>query len=478
MNIVLAGTGSAVGKTTISTGIMGALSKEVKVQGFKVGPDFIDPSYHSLATGNISRNLDSFFMNDYQINKCYKRGLDLSKSKFGIIEGVRGLYEGIGPTGNVGNTASIAKSLNAPIVLIVDSRSLVKSAAALVLGFKSLDKDLNIQGVILNKVKGKKHYLKTKEAIESLTDTKVIGGIPRNEDIEVLQRHLGLVPALERENIKNNIDKWIEIVEKYIDLDALKSIMKEYSLDSNKAINSRINEHADNNTYKPSINLNEEYRKEDTFQLWKASNKQHLKIGVAKDEVFSFYYPENLEALEDNNAKIIDFSPYKDEEIPDVDALYIGGGYPELFIKDLESNSSMRKSILDFYNNDGFIYGECGGLIYLSKSIDKRNMCNVLPYSSHMNKRVQGLSYTIAKSRCDNIISSKDEIIRGHEFHYTSIDTSDNSKFALNVLRGRGIVNNMDGLMSKNALASYIHIHACSHPNFAYNFTRNICENK
>ena len=226
MNIVLAGTGSAVGKTTISTGIMGALSKEKNVQAFKVGPDFIDPSYHSLATGNVSRNLDSFFMNDYQINKCYKRGLDISKSKYGIIEGVRGLYEGIGPTGNVGNTSSIAKSLNAPVVLIIDSRSLVKSAAALVLGFKSLDRDVNIQGVILNKVKGKKHYLKTKEAIESLTDTKVIGGIPRNEDIEVLQRHLGLVPALEKERINNDIDNWANVIREYIDLDMLLDIIK------------------------------------------------------------------------------------------------------------------------------------------------------------------------------------------------------------------------------------------------------------
>lgn len=477
MNIVLAGTGSAVGKTTISTGIMGALSKEKNVQPFKVGPDFIDPSYHSLATGNISRNLDSFFMNDYQINKCFKRGLELSNSKYGIIEGVRGLYEGISPTGNVGNTASIAKSLNAPVILIIDSRSLVKSAAALVLGFKSLDSDVNIQGVILNKVKGKKHYLKTKEAIESLTNTQVIGGIPRNEDIEVLQRHLGLVPALERDNIKNNIDKWVEVVENYIDLDALITIMKDYSADSNKAINNRINQSIKNNSYKSSIGLNEDYRKEESFQLWNKSNKHHLKIGVAQDEVFSFYYQENLESLEDNNAKIIEFSPYKDEQIPDVDGLYIGGGYPELFIKELQSNESMRKSIYDFYKNEGYIYGECGGLIYLSNSIDNYKMCQALPYSSFMNKHVQGLSYTIAKSYQDNIISSKDEILRGHEFHYTSIKTDDNAQFAFNVLRGKGIVNNMDGLISKNLLASYIHIHACSHPNFAYNFTTNISEN-
>ncbi|OWT32478.1 cobyrinic acid a,c-diamide synthase [Methanobrevibacter sp. 87.7] len=467
MNIVLAGTSSAVGKTTIATGIMGALSKERNVQAFKVGPDFIDPSYHSLATGNISRNLDSFFMNDYQINHCFKRGLDISNSKIGIIEGVRGLYEGISPTGDVGNTASIAKSLNSPVVLIIDSRSLVKSAAAVVLGFENLDPDVNIQGVILNKVKGKKHYLKTKKAIESLTNTKVIGGIPRNEDIEVLQRHLGLVPALEKETIASNINKWIEVVEEYVDLDALLEIMKEYSSDSNKSIKENIN----------SIPDSDEFKKPNSNELWKVGNKKNVKIGVARDEVFSFYYQECFDALKDNGAKIIDFSPYKDEEIPDVDGLYIGGGYPELFTKDLEENSSMRKSIYDFYNDKRPIYGECGGLIYLSKSIDGRSMCNVIPYDSQMNKHVQGLSYTITEANEDNIISDKGDVFRGHEFHYTSIATDNNAKFALDVKRGNGITGSKDGILDKNVMASYIHVHACSNPNFAFNFTRYISEN-
>lgn len=466
MNIVLAGTSSAVGKTTIATGIMGALSKEKNVQAFKVGPDFIDPSYHSLATGNVSRNLDSFFMNDYQINHCFKRGLDISKSKIGIVEGVRGLYEGISPTGDVGNTASIAKSLNSPVVLIIDSRSLVKSAAAVVLGFKNLDPEVNIQGVILNKVKGKRHYLKAKKAIESLTNTKVIGGIPRNRDIEVLQRHLGLVPALEKETIASNINKWVEIVEEYVNLDDLLEIMKDYSSNSNKSIKNN-----------QSISDNEEFKKPDSNELWKIGNKKHVKIGVARDEVFSFYYQECFDALEDNGAKIIEFSPYKDDEIPDVDGLYIGGGYPELFTKELEGNYSMRKSIYDFYNDGNPIYGECGGLIYLSKSIDGRSMCNVLPYDSKMNKHVQGLSYTIAEANEDNIISNKGDTFRGHEFHYTSLDTDDNAKFALDVKRGKGINGTQDGIYNKNVMASYIHVHACSNPNFAYNFTRYIGEN-
>ena len=217
MKLVLAGTGSAVGKTTISTGIMKALSDE-NVQPFKVGPDFIDPSYHTIATGNISRNLDSFFMNDFQIVNSFERALKKSKSNIGIIEGVRGLYEGISPIGDTGNTASVAKALDAPVVLLMDSRSLVKSAAAVVLGFKALDPQIRIEGVILNKVKGPRHFKKAKESVEKLADVPVIGGIPRDDKITVEERHLGLVPALEKDRITKNINLWGEIAQEHIDL--------------------------------------------------------------------------------------------------------------------------------------------------------------------------------------------------------------------------------------------------------------------
>ena len=477
MKVVLAGTGSAVGKTTISTGIMKALQDE-NVQPFKVGPDFIDPSYHTIATGNVSRNLDSFFMTESQIINSFERGLKKSNSKMGIIEGVRGLYEGISPISDIGNTASIAKALDAPVVLLMDSRSLVKSAAAVVLGFKALDPEIRIEGVILNKVKGKRHYLKAKESVEKLAKVPVIGGIPRNEEIAVEERHLGLVPALEKEKINRNIELWGKIAEEYIDLDTLKDIMKTSSKSTvkdnrNKAIEAHEDEF--NKHHNEAIEL-EVTNGAKPGELWKTGNKTPLKIGVAIDEIFTFYYKETLESLEDNGAKIVPFSPYKDEEIPDVDALYIGGGYPEVFKKDLSENESMLKSINKFHNEDRPIYGECGGLIYLSKSIDGLDMVNAIPYSSEMTPKVQGLNYVVARSNQDNLISDEGDVFRAHEFHYTKLNIDSTKDLVFDVLRGRGVLDNMDGVSVKNTLANYIHIHACSHPNFGYNFTRNISE--
>lgn len=443
MRLVLAGTGSAVGKTTIATGIMKALSDECTVQPFKVGPDYIDPTYHTLATGNPSRNLDSFFMTDGQIRQGYERGMKISKADYGIIEGVRGLYEGISPTGDVGNTASIAKALNAPVVLILNSRSLVKSAAAVVLGFKSLDPTINIHGVILNQVKNRKHYLKTKEAVEKLAKTDVIGGIPRSDAIRVEDRHLGLVPAVERENIVNSIDKWGKMINENIDLDALKSMMK----DAGK------------------LPLGRE-------RLCEIRTGKKVRMGVAMDEVFTFYYRDNLDALEENHAELVYFSPLHHEELPDVDGLYIGGGYPEIFADSLESNQSMRNSILNFHNEGRPIYAECGGLMYLSRSINGRKMCDVFRYDSVMTKKPQALSYTISKAAKKSIIADQNDIMKGHEFHYSKIDLNGvKPEFAFEILRGNGIINNHDGLMSKNTIASYIHSHTAAYPLFATNFT-------
>ncbi|WP_178648202.1 Ni-sirohydrochlorin a,c-diamide synthase [uncultured Methanobrevibacter sp.] len=441
MRIILAGTGSAVGKTTISTGIMKALSEKYNVQPFKVGPDYIDPSYHTLATGNTSRNLDSFFMSQSQIRDSYNKAME--NKDLAIIEGVRGLYEGIDSINDIGSTASVAKALDAPVILIINSRSLVKSAAALVLGFKELDKEVNIAGVILNKVKNKNHYLKTKRSIEEITNVEVIGGIERNDKITIDQRHLGLVPAVERENSINHINNWSEVIKQSIDLDRLVEIMKEA----------------------PKINSNLE-------PIWNKLNKEKVKIGVAYDEVFNFYYKENIESLEANKAKIEYFSPLKDESLPDVDGIYIGGGYPELFSKELSNNKTMLKDIKDFHLADRPIFAECGGLMYLMNSIHDDKMSGIYPYKSILTDRVQALKYTITEVQKDNIISKKGEVINGHEFHYSKVLVDNlQNKLAFKITRGKGSYNNQDGFMSRNTLASYVHTHVAAMPDFGGNLT-------
>ena len=426
MRIILAGTGSAVGKTTIATGIMKALSEKYNVQPFKVGPDYIDPSYHTLATGNTSRNLDSFFMKEGQVRDSFLKGME--GKDIAVIEGVRGLYEGIDSINDIGSTASVAKSLKAPVILIINSRSLVKSAAALVLGFKALDPEINIAGVILNKVKNQTHYEKTKRSIEEITKTEVIGGIIRDESISIEQRHLGLVPARERETSIRFIDIWSKTIKESIDLDRL------------------------------------------VEPIWNRLNKQPVKIGVAYDEVFNFYYKENIEALEANNAKIEYFSPLNDESLPDVDGLYIGGGYPELFSKELSANLQMLRDIKQFHNESRSIFAECGGLMYLMNSIHDDKVVDIYPYKAVLTDRVQALKYTIAEVQEDNIISKKGETFHGHEFHYSKVIVNDlKNPLAFRITRGKGSYELQDGFMEKNTLASYVHTHVAAMPDFAGN---------
>ena len=441
MRIILAGTGSAVGKTTIATGIMKALSEKYNVQPFKVGPDYIDPSYHTLATKNTSRNLDSFFMKEGQIRDSYLKGME--NKDIAVIEGVRGLYEGIDSINDIGSTASVAKALKAPVILIINARSLVKSAAALVLGFKTLDPEINIAGVILNKVKNKAHYEKTKRSIEEITKTEVIGGIIRDDNISIEQRHLGLVPAKERESSLKFIDIWSKTIQESIDLDRLIEIAKSA----------------------PKI-------KSDLIPIWNKLNKQHVKIGVAYDEVFNFYYKENIESIEANNAKIEYFSPLNDENLPDVDGIYIGGGYPELFSKQLSENKSMLKDIKNFHLAKRPIFAECGGLMYLMNSIHDDKVVNIYPYKAVLTDRVQALKYTIAEVQQDNIISKKGEIFHGHEFHYSKVIVDDlKNKLAFKITRGKGSFDNQDGFIENNTLASYVHTHVAAMPNFAGNLT-------
>jgi len=430
--VIIAGTSSEVGKTVISTGIMKALSKKYNVQGYKVGPDYIDPTYHTIATGNKSRNLDSFFMNKEQIKYLFQKhskGKDIS-----IIEGVRGLYEGISAVDDIGSTASVAKALDSPIILLVNAKSLTRSAIAMIKGFMSFD-NVKIRGVIFNFVRSEKHIKKLKEAMGYyLPDVEIIGFIPRNEDFGVEGRHLGLVPTPENlEDMRNKVKLWGELIEKYLDLDKIVEIS------------------------------DEDFEEIDDVLLWEVK-ENYKKIAVAYDEAFNFYYWDNFDALKENKAKIEFFSPLKDGEVPDADILYIGGGYPELFKEELSKNREMIESIREF---DGYIYGECGGLMYLTKSIDNVPMVGLLNCSAVMTKHVQGLSYVKAEFLENCLIGRKGLKFKGHEFHYSKIVNIKEDNFAYKIERGRGIINKLDGIFKRRVLAGYLHNHAVANPYFA-----------
>lgn len=460
--ILIAGDRSSAGKTTISTGIMSVLKeKGYEVQPFKVGLDFIDPSYHTEVTGRFSRNLDGYLMKEDAVQEVFSHavyGADIA-----VIEGVRGLFEGLEATSDVGSTAQIAKLLNCPVILVINARSITRSAAALVSGYKSFDPEVNIAGVILNNIGSERHGEKARNAIETYTDTQVMGEIPRNEAMKISMRHLGLIPAMEgRRRVKDfdeNLGRIKAIIKEGIDIDRLISIA---------------------NSAQPLPKPEE--------KIFKAHvPEKSIRIGVAYDEAFNFYYRDNLELLELAGAELVYFSPVNDKALPEVEGLYIGGGYPELFAKELEGNSSMREAVKQASSEGLPIYAECGGLMYLTKEIkidisERGNyqmaqmqkgtfeMVGAIPGKTLMgNKRV--VSYNVGSFVKDNVIGKAGNSFIGHEFHHSEIvDLPENTTFAIKLERGVGIKKEFDGILVKNTLAAYAHLHAASYLHFAGSF--------
>ncbi|MDD1725845.1 MAG: Ni-sirohydrochlorin a,c-diamide synthase [Euryarchaeota archaeon] len=453
--LLIAADRSSAGKTTIATGLMSVLSKEGHVvQPFKVGLDYIDTSYHSEVTGRFSRNLDGYLMERHAIIETFyhaMRGADI-----GIIEGVRGLYEGLESLSDVGSTAQIAKMLNCPVILIIDARSITRSTAALVKGYISFDRRVDIRGVILNKIGSQTHAAKAKKAIEHYTGIEVIGQIPRKDSMHLTMRHLGLVPASEGLKRNGNFRKQLDTIENVIQ-----------SIDVDKVL--QIAKSAGKlPRVKPKVFV--------SSSKGSVGHKKRVRIGVACDEAFSFYYRDLFDLFSLNGTKTIPFSPLHDEKIPDVDGLYIGGGYPEIFADELESNSSMRDSIAAHAQADLPVFAECGGLMYLTESLTyggrSSKMVGVIPANADMaNKRVIG--YVTGTTVRDNVIGQKGTKFRGHEFHYSELtDLGNKPQFAFQLQKGTGISDGRDGVQVGQALASFTHFHPLSYPNLATTFAR------
>lgn len=460
--ILIAGDRSSAGKTTISIGIMSVLrDMGYKVQPFKVGLDFIDPSYHTEVTGRHSRNLDGYLMTEDAVREVFShaaKGADIA-----IIEGVRGLFEGLEATSDIGSTAQIAKILECPVILTINARSITRSTAALVSGYKSFDPEVNVIGVILNNIGSSRHGEKARKAIEIYTGTPVIGEIPRNDSMKISMRHLGLIPALEGRRRLADFDE---------NMGRIKNIIKE-GIDIDRFISLARSAQAlimpQESIFKPRANGNK------------------IRIGVALDEAFNFYYRDNLELLELAGAELVYFSPVNDSALPKVDGLYIGGGYPELFTRELEDNVSMRESIKQASAEGMPIYAECGGLMYLTQEIKTDvsgsgnyhmaemkggtfRMAGAVPGRTLMgHKRV--VSYNVGGFVKDNVIGKAGATFIGHEFHHSEIvDLPEDTTFAIRLERGTGIKGELDGILVKNTMAAYAHLHAASYTGFARAF--------
>ncbi|KAB3547609.1 MAG: hydrogenobyrinic acid a,c-diamide synthase (glutamine-hydrolyzing), partial [ANME-2 cluster archaeon] len=341
--VLIAADRSSAGKTTVCTGIMAALSKHLNVQPFKVGLDYIDPSYHTLVCKNRCRNLDGYLMTEDAVLETFAHAMNDGNADLAIIEGVRGLYEGFEGLSDLGSTAQVAKALKCPVILLIDARSITRSAAAVVMGYRAFDPAVDIRGVILNKIGSRRHAEKAVSAIEHYTGIPVIGTVPRDDAMGLTMRHLGLVPVNEGRQspeFRERISKITEIVSENIDLEQLTDIAETAEpLDVGE----------------PSI-----------FAGGDAGGRAKVRIGVALDEAFNFYYADNIDLLRLHGADIVYFSPLHDRTLPDVDGIYIGGGYPELFARELEANKRIRQSIRKASAGGMPIYAECGGLMYLA----------------------------------------------------------------------------------------------------------------
>ena len=435
---VIAGTGSGVGKTSITTGIMSLLSKRYKVQGFKVGPDFIDPMYHSAATGRPSRNLDSFLLDDNKIRNLV--GFASEDADVCVVEGVRGLYEGFTGDSDIGSTAYLAKLLDLPVVLVVDSGSLTRSTAAIINGFKSFDPDVKIAGVILNKVSGSQHSEKLDVTMSTYCkNVKVVGKIKKDRENTLGQRHLGLDTIVDEEH--SGVSTLERLVDS-VDLDMLMGIAE--STD-------------------PDLPKDSPYVKRDA----------DADIAVPFDDAYCFYYRENLECLEASGFRIRKFSPVAGERLPEADAVYLGGGYPELHADDISMNRDFLDGVRNMAQDGKPVLGECGGLMSLcSGMVDKEgirhDMIGVFGCDSVFVNKRHGPTYVMANATPENPLFSGS--IRAHEYHYSEVTTTGSETFGFDVKRGLGIVDKKDGLVFKNTLGTYMHQHALSTDDWALGF--------
>ncbi|MBM7699465.1 cobyrinate a,c-diamide synthase [Kurthia huakuii] len=440
---VIAGTNSGVGKTTLTIGLMAALQQRgLRVQGFKCGPDYIDPSFHKAVTGRPSRNIDSFMFEANVVRDIVRRAT--KDSDVGIIEGVMGFYDGKDPLSDVGSTADIAVITETPVVLVVNCAAMARSAAAIVKGFQVLSEKPTIVAVIANQVGSASHFNIVKKAIEAECGVPVIGYLKKNSELHMPSRHLGLIPALERGEMQKYFDELAALVNETIDLEALLALTEASDL-----------------TVEASV--------------FDAQQAPCCTIAVAHDAAFNFYYEENIELLQANGARIVYFSPLANEAVPEAaDGLYIGGGFPEEFATTLSENGQAKASIQAFIAADKPVFAECGGFMYLTEAIEtldgrRFDMVGAIPGTTKMQSKRVALGYREIFGKAGNFLLDEGMTAKGHEFHYSTYEQGQ-AHFAYDTksrFKATG-----EGYMQPNLVAGYTHFHFASNPEVAARFVR------
>ncbi len=445
--LLVAGTASGVGKTTVALTIMAALRRRgLAVQPFKCGPDFLDTSHHTQISGRTARNLDTWMMSveaNRSVLRNAAKGADVV-----VAEGMMGLFDGKSGSTGTGSSAEIAKLLRLPVVLVIDASRSARSAAAVLLGFEMFDPELRLAGVILNRVAGERHFKMLRDAIESSCRTKLLGWLPMEPAIAIPERHLGLQGAAERsaDSEKAMIDALASLAERHLDLDGLLGQECGLTMVETETEPARI-----------------------------VSFLQPVRIGVPSDHAFSFYYEDNLDMLREQGAEIVRFSPLDDAFLPcGLDALYLGGGYPELYASQLSRNRSMLEEVREFVASGKPVYAECGGMLYLSESLavdgESHTMAGVLPLSMRMTDRLVQFGYVTVEFTEDCLLGRKGAVVRGHSFHYSRIVSRGEIETSYRVQYSMSRKEELEGFRQRNVLASYIHLHFRANPALAENF--------
>jgi cobyrinic acid a,c-diamide synthase len=444
--ILLAGISSRVGKTVISIGLMRALTNRgLKVQPYKTGPDFIDPSYHFFATGIPSRNLDSFMLTKGDVMETFQR--NIKGADIAVVEGSMGLYDSHNALEDKGSSAEISKIIRSSVILIANAERMSRSTAPLVMGYRDFDPKVNIGGVILNRLGSQRHQKKARLAVEELAKMDVVGTLPRNPDIVIPERHLGLVPAYEKERLDQLFNTLADFVEENVNVDAIIDIAGKAGELEDVPANPIFEDHLAPTT----------------------------RIGVMKDPSFTFYYQDNLDALAARGAELVPINSMEDKKLPDIGGLYIGGGFPEIFASELEKNKGLREDIHTFCQEGNPVYGECGGLMYLGEELttkdgDTYEMVGALPIKTRMFKKFRALGYVISNVKKDTFLYPNGARLVGHEFHYSKVEPTGKLDYVYLNERGTGIEGAKDGIIKENTLASYLHVHVLSYPDMAERF--------